>query len=335
MDTLVSVVVPLYNMSPYLTYSINCIRRETYRNLEIILVDDGSQDQTLSICQNIAKDDNRIKVIHQPNGGVSSARNAGIDAAQGAYIIFVDGDDVVAPYYVERLIEAAHDRALSMCMHVRVNDYDYHFQDTLDKVRIFSTEECARRLIEGRFPVCVCGGAFYKSKIGELRFPVGIRNNEDKFFLYSYLLNTPDDKVAFTNQEMYGYYVREGSSTRSAWNGSRDIIEMADRIHELTLENHPEWMEKSQANRIAARIDILKAIILSNKKDMISKQTYQKIKAETLTIPLPVSAGKTLRVSYMVLKIGDPAFRLLVKCYYGLMTDRMRFKRNENLVRQK
>ena len=321
-------------MGPYLTYSVHSVRIQTYRNLEIILVDDGSQDNTLSLCHSIAMNDNRVKVIHKLNGGVSSARNAGLDVAQGEYIIFVDGDDIVSSYYVERLVDAVQGKALSMCMHVRVNDYSFQFQDSHEEFKEFSTEECAKRLIEGRFPVCVCGGAFCKSKIGKLRFPVGIKNNEDKFFLYSYLLNNPDSEVAISNQEMYGYYVREGSSTRSAWNGSRDTIEMADKMHELTLVNHPEWSEKSQANRIAARIDTLKAIMLSNRKDSNSKKEYQCIKDEVLSIPLPGSVGKTLRVSYIALRSSDLVFRILVKGYYGLMTDRMRFNRNERLVRQ-
>ena len=334
MNELVSIIIPAYNISSYLIYSVDCVRKQTYHNLEIILVDDGSSDNTLSQCQRLANKDTRIKVIHQPNGGVSSARNTGLDAAQGEYIIFVNNDDIVAPYYVEKLIYAVRGKALSMCMHVRINDYNYNFQDTYEEYKSFSAEECAKRLIEGNFPVCVCGGAFCKSKIGELRFPVGIRNNEDKFFLYSYLLNNSNDEVAFTNQKMYGYYIREGSSTRSVWNGSRDTIEMADKMHELTLDNHPEWMERSQANRIAARINTLKAIILSNRKDLISKQAYQKIKKEVLAIPLPEVVGKTLKVSYTTLKMGDFSFRLLVKGYYWLMTDRMRFRRNEKLVRQ-
>ena len=335
MDALVSVIIPLYNMGPYLTYSVHSVRTQTYRNLEIILIDDGSQDNTLSLCHSIAKNDDRVKVIHKLNGGVSSARNAGLDAAQGEYIVFVDGDDIVDFCYVEKLVSAVQGKALSMCMHIRVDDYGFQFRDSHEKFKVLSTEECAKRLIEGKFPVCVWGGGFRKSKIGKLRFPVGIKNNEDKFFLYSYLLNNPDSEVAFSNQEMYGYYVREGSSTRSDWNGSRDTIEMADRMHELTMYNHPEWSEKSQANRIAARIDTLKAIVLSNKKDLNSKKEFRSIKKEVLSIPLPDSVGKTLRVSYIALRSSDLVFRLLVKGYYGLMTDRMRFKRNENLVRQK
>ena len=157
MNELVSVIIPAYNISSYLIYSVDCVRKQTYHNLEIILVDDGSSDNTLSQCQRLANKDTRIKVIHQPNGGVSSARNTGLDAAQGEYIIFVDGDDIVAPYYVEKLIYAVRGKALSMCMHVRINDYNYNFQDTYEEYKSFSAEECAKRLIEGNFPVCVWG----------------------------------------------------------------------------------------------------------------------------------------------------------------------------------
>ena len=97
MEKLVSVIVAVYNIEEYLPRCVDSILAQTYRNLEIILVDDGSKDQSGSICDSYAEKDRRIKVIHKKNGGLSDARNAGMDAATGEYIGFVDGDDWIEP----------------------------------------------------------------------------------------------------------------------------------------------------------------------------------------------------------------------------------------------
>ena len=96
MDDLISVIVPVYNVEEYLDRCIESIVNQTYKNLEILLIDDGSTDNSYNICDKWAKKDNRIKVVHKENGGVSSARNVGLDVATGDYIGFVDSDDYIS-----------------------------------------------------------------------------------------------------------------------------------------------------------------------------------------------------------------------------------------------
>ncbi len=103
MKELISVVIPAYNVGKYIDKCIDTVLTQTYSNIEIILVDDGATDDTAEICDNYAKKDNRVKVIHKKNGGLSDARNAGIDAAKGKYITFIDSDDYIADDYVEFL----------------------------------------------------------------------------------------------------------------------------------------------------------------------------------------------------------------------------------------
>lgn len=104
----VSIIVPVYNAEQYLGYTITSILKQTYKNIEIILVNDGSKDDSLIICQNYAAIDDRVKVLDVPNGGVSNARNCGIESATGEYIQFVDSDDVITENMTERLVDTMH-----------------------------------------------------------------------------------------------------------------------------------------------------------------------------------------------------------------------------------
>ena len=106
MEPLISVIVPVYKVEQYLDECVQSIINQTYKNLEIILVDDGSPDRCPEMCDEYARQDSRIKVIHKPNGGLSSARNAGIDIARGEYIGFVDSDDYIAHDMYEKLYNA-------------------------------------------------------------------------------------------------------------------------------------------------------------------------------------------------------------------------------------
>lgn len=104
---LISVMVPVYNVAPYITNCLESLIHQTYTNLEIILVDDGSTDNSLEICQEYAKKDKRIKVIHKENGGLSTARNAGLDVATGDYYSFVDSDDYISTRFYEIMLNVA------------------------------------------------------------------------------------------------------------------------------------------------------------------------------------------------------------------------------------
>lgn len=127
MEQCVSVIVPIYMVEPYLKRAVDSIRNQTYQNLEIILVDDGSKDRCGEICDNYAKTDNRIVVIHKENGGLSDARNAGLDIAHGEYIMFVDSDDYIASDCVETLLGCLkeHDADVSMCSYAVTDSTEF------------------------------------------------------------------------------------------------------------------------------------------------------------------------------------------------------------------
>ena len=332
---MISVIIPIYNLENYLTNCLDSLLAQTYADMEVILVDDGSTDESLAICREYAAKDSRFKVIVKTNGGVSSARNTGLDAATGNFIAFVDGDDIVSPDYFECLLNGMQENTvLSMCMYQRICAYNCAFDEERSGNISYSAQECAKKLLRGNFPVGVWGGILRTDKIKGLRFPVGIGNNEDKYFLYCYLLNNENGEVVFSNDKLYGYYVRPDSATTSGWNGYTDIVTIADQMNDITLNRHPKWAEIARDNRISTRFSILKSILRSPCKTLDADMTYEEIKSEILGFGFPSSAGHRTKVEYMALRTGDWCYKLLVSVFYGVMSEQKRELENEKRIRQ-
>lgn len=127
MRPLISVICPVYNAEDYLQQTLECIINQTYKELEILMIDDGSNDNSLAICLREAKKDGRIKVIHTDNKGVASARNLGLSKVTGEYVSFIDSDDIVAPCFFEVMINAAlrTNEAIVTCRYYNEEKYDY------------------------------------------------------------------------------------------------------------------------------------------------------------------------------------------------------------------
>ena len=119
-NSLVSVIVPVYNVEKYLKDCLESIINQTYKNIEIILVDDGSKDNSGKICDEFANLDNRIKVIHKENGGLSDARNFGLNNAHGEWVMFIDSDDYIDITMIDKLIKASFDKELVMCRMLKI-----------------------------------------------------------------------------------------------------------------------------------------------------------------------------------------------------------------------
>src|SRR5574344_122915 len=149
MNDLVSIIVPVYKVEPYLKRCLDIILNQTYKNIEIILVDDGSPDKCPQICDEYAKKDNRIIVIHQENGGLSAARNTGLDIAKGEYISFVDSDDWVHLQYIEVLLTSALKENADIIIgnHIRVNNSLIQHEDKYLNIKSYRSLDALNILI--------------------------------------------------------------------------------------------------------------------------------------------------------------------------------------------
>lgn len=334
MNIIVSVIIPVYNTEEYLRVCVDQILKQTIQDFEIILVDDGSSDRSLQVCKEMAAKDSRLRVIHQENAGVSVARNTGLEQVRGKYVAFVDSDDLIAPDYFAYLLSGmSEETVLSMCAQERIRNYNHQFPVVHEEFGKFLAQQATKKLLEGRFPVSACGGLFKQSLIGDCRFQAGIRNNEDKLFLYQYMLKAENGFVAFSNEKLYGYMVREGSATRNSWNGSADVVKVADQIREETKKNHPEWDDLAKNACMKARLDVMKSIIRSEGSDH-SDETYEILREQVLSYSWPKTGSRRLKAEYLAVKLGRPAYRALVQTYYKLNNDDKRFKLNEKRTRQ-
>ncbi len=209
----VSVIVPVYNVEAYVSKCLQSIVQQTYDNLEIIIIDDGSNDGSDQICEQFAKKDDRIQVIHQENRGLSAARNLGLDRCNGEYILFVDSDDYLDSSMIEKLmlLISKYQVLIATCDFQRVysdQEIKTHVQDTFEGV--YDVQKSVGEILGERIVLytVVWNKLFHRSCFENLRFPEG-RIYEDEFITYKLIHQA--ERVAITNERLYFYLQRSGS----------------------------------------------------------------------------------------------------------------------------
>ena len=211
----ISVIVPVYNVENYLVQCVNSLIKQTYKNLEIILVDDGSTDSSGVLCEKLAYSDSRIKVYHKANGGVSDARNFGLKKATGNLIGFVDSDDYVDPLFFKSLEETMfrYDCDVVECHSVNFTDGNCPKVKYSDRVKCLDPKYWLTESNLGTFLPCVVWNKLYKKNLfEEIQFPVG-RCYEDEAVMYKIIYRT--NKVVRMESSLYFYRQREGSITHN------------------------------------------------------------------------------------------------------------------------
>ena len=222
---LISVIVPVYRVEQYLERCVKSILSQTYENLEVILVDDGSPDQCPEICDSFAKKDSRVKVIHQENKGLSGARNAGIELAAGEYLAFVDSDDYVSPQFIGSLYQLLQDTgcAIGQCRFSYVTGENLP-EDGDSAFCIYRGESLMEQLYgpeEKATCFVVAWNKLYRAELFKetgIRYPEG-RIHEDE--ATTYRLFHEAKKLAFLDRALYGYYTENGGSITSVFSAKR------------------------------------------------------------------------------------------------------------------
>ena len=250
MNELVSVIVPVYKTEKYLNHCINSIVGQTYNNLEIILVDDGSPDRCPAICDLWKEKDERIKVFHQVNAGGGQARNLALDKSKGKFVIFVDSDDYIAPFMIEFLYKQFQDDVdIVECGYCITHNDNAEFDEESEGYRweSFGAEEAVLENIKDRmFRQIIWNKMYRKSVVGDVRFPVR-KNIDDEFWTYQVLGNAR--KVIYTNKVLYAYRQQENSVMHSL-NAVRrfQALEAKLQRHEYICKYMPALKNESICN---------------------------------------------------------------------------------------
>lgn len=291
MNPLISIIVPIYNIERYVEHCLNSIINQTYKNIEILLINDGSIDNSPIICKKFMDTDNRVRVIKKENGGLSSARNAGIEEAQGQYLVFVDGDDYIHPDFVKSLLFAAEESNadIAVCGIQVVDEHSCQSQvlATGGKYKAYNplkNETLDSKLVEKLyyenrkygFWYVVAWNKIYKSEIfEELRYDEG-KIYEDEFIFHKIIRKSR--RVRFIPDELY-YYVQRGNGITSEKKDNERfcfLTEIYDRRMECYIQENNVALQKMCSEKYLCQI-ISKYYLLNRVNRYLVKTKYREI----------------------------------------------------------
>lgn len=250
-EPLVSVIVPVFNIDSYINCCLTSILNQTYQNIEVILIDDGSTDTSGSICDSWARNDTRVRVLHKSNRGVSAARNVGLEQAIGDIILFADGDDWLEEQLIAESVKALLDHQCDMVMY----KYRYVSEDgktsyPAPECRDFPAASCLtaskglKELLKGHIQHAPWA---YMTRRGvyvnnDVRFPVDMIVAEDR--ITTYRLAGASNKIALCNQELYNYRIRQGSAMRLAsLKSMTDNVKSVQEAEQYIAQCFPELLD--------------------------------------------------------------------------------------------
>ena len=279
MASKISVIVPIYNVERYLRECVDSILAQTYTNIEIILVNDGSLDRCGDICDEYARKDNRIVVINKENGGLSDARNAGIDIASGEYLHFIDSDDWVEADMLEVLYHnlVKHDADISCC------GYFYSYVNSnkplndKDEIIIFNNKQAIEQILLDKYKTMptIAPCKLYKRYIfNEIRYPFG-KHHEDEFVIVDVLSKA--HIIVIDTTPKYYYRQRKGSIVRGAdyHSNANDMLDALELRVKQVEENHMNLHDMAKTHFLIMNLGLLHRLIFI--KDFKAMPEYNKI----------------------------------------------------------
>jgi glycosyltransferase involved in cell wall biosynthesis len=288
---------------------VDSLLKQTYKNLEIILVDDGSKDESGRLCDEYAHKDKRICAIHQTNMGLSGARNTGIDNANGEYIAFLDSDDYVSEHIYERLYDCmeSHGADISMCRYER---FSGDFYRRINEAPLEITEMDTAKALENIYSMdgetfTVAWNKLYKrSVIADIRYPLK-RLNEDEFTTYKFIANA--SKLVYTNEILYYYFYNNNSiTTKAGYTFNTDIYD--------ALDERASYLEKRGFGALEPQIQkqYLDRIIMRNRKLWRTNKTETRGLYEMYRIRYGKVKGRVNGVGYKIYNISPTLYYLLL-----------------------
>ncbi len=296
---MISVIIPAYNVLPYLERCVKSVVCQTYKDLEIILVNDGSTDGTGSLCERLAETDSRIKVVHKENGGLSDARNAGIDVAEGEFYSFIDGDDYIEPDTYEAMIAQMQDAGVSI-VEGGMASTDEQGNTTIHMCperRKLSKEEAFINLFgtEKYIMESSCDKLFRSALFEHIRYKKGIIN-EDMELLPRVL--DLCDSVVLLNKVIYHYIKRPGALTTSGYSLKRhEAIRIERDIYLMCKEKYPKLRPHASFYELKSLFVMLDNLWKCDNRKKFRKQEFG-LRCRILSVFIRCNRWKEIRKQY-------------------------------------
>ena len=316
-EVLITVVVPVYKVEKYLKKCIDSIIKQTYKNLDIILVDDGSPDKCGKICDNYSKKDSRITVIHKENGGLSDARNVGIKKAKGDYITFIDSDDYIDNNYVETLYKYIKIDNADLCIgsHRVIYPNGTIIDKSTNKFFSSNSELILEKILYDDGVDLSAWGKLYKTRLfRDIEFPVG-RLFEDAATTYK--LVDKANKIYVCSIPLYNYIIRDDSITNKSFSTKK--IDLIISTNEMTdfIRNKYKKLDKACDRRLLySYFSTLTQLIkcdTSNKK--IEKELIKYINSNKLKVLFDYKAPKRDKMAILALSFGVSFYKKMWSIY--------------------
>ncbi|WP_221388195.1 glycosyltransferase family 2 protein [Clostridium perfringens] len=323
MNDKVSIIIPIYNVSRYLEDCINSVINQTYKNLEIILVNDGSSDNSLEICNNFKKKDSRIILINKENGGLSSARNSGIDKATGKYLYFLDGDDFLELDAIEFVMNLIKNNNADIASF----GYYYYYKDNsirnrMEKVKndyelYMNSEEALIQILNRRisFSWMAWNKLYKKELFNDVRFPLG-KLYEDLGTTYKLIQKS--SVIVYSSVPKYNYVQNPKSITNTFVFNNRELnrIEMCDDMYLGIKENtqNKELLHKLEIFRISQYVSVVNVMIRSNTYDYTLIKHIKKMCRDNFMNSI-ILGNKKQKLQYSLLALNFKLYRLIFKIF--------------------
>ncbi len=314
---LISIIIPIYNVENYLEKCLDSVIKQTYDNIEIILIDDGSEDKSKQICDNYVKLDSRIKVIHKNNEGVSKARNIGIDMSKGKFITFVDSDDYIDINYIEVLYELAiKNKSDIVICGVKDEDNDGNIVNISNEIITeLNKKEILKELLNEKYFFSVCWAKLYKrDRIGDIRFNENMKIAEDLEFLYK-LLDNINAVYVDTTKKLYHFLIREGSATRKGFNENwKKEIELCENIINDVSKRYPDIRDYA----IKRYFKVVMTCMIIELKTSNNKDTVNYLKNKLIEFKKQIRynylIGRKQKIFFYTVLINP----FILKCIFGV-----------------
>ena len=328
MKSLISVIIPVYKVEDYLTACVESVQAQTYQNIEIILVDDGSPDNCPNMCDEFAARDSRIRVIHKENGGLSSARNAGIEAAKGEYLAFLDSDDLWTPLFLERLYRAIEetDADFSVCLFRRFcEEPPKELPETAETV-VMDRQEAFRCLFNIRNEnMVVAPNKLYKRSIfGAIRYPQG-KLHEDEAVIHEIIGEAKT--VAWVDEAHYLYRQSPNSITTAKFNLKRldEMYAKEQRIAFFEARGMQELADQTKIVYLNNLMRLYRTVQAELKDDQNAKEVCKKCHTRFCELCAP----ELIRDQRVKFRLRCLLFRLIPGIYSTLEYQQLRQRKIE------